>query len=464
MNHDEIRDYGGVSQEYRWPNLRKAQCPVKMRCAECIQMKADSVLYEPGDYYVIAAVPVFDSDGLRGCGSIRTYPGYQAIEAIKKAIEEMNTQLEVASEDLKIGFIILNTCNNGAVIERKIHETYHTGVKLPNGTTILMDEDKVIGYIGEVNSHISIAMAEVLSYYPFIQISYASTGDELSDRMSYPNFMRIVSPIKLQGDAMVNVVKYLDSNYVQIIYSDTVYGRDGRDEVHRAAADNQVCVIQSIPFRDGDNPSGVYEKLRQHPHARIVIVFLHSFLIRDFMSAIVSALNRGEFLFIGSQTWHHTGDLLDSDHDQVLLGSYSLGFEIGGDSQLLQRIRNLTPQSYRLNPWSMPFLQARGDCYYDSSYDKTRPVHCNNVDKQQFDLDYLDSFAYFTTKALLKGATSFLHKQCSPTKLSACLSFGKNRQGTFYVRAYFVSFTTNSVFKLIITCTTDAAGFYIFLY
>ncbi|KAL4224386.1 hypothetical protein ACF0H5_017838 [Mactra antiquata] len=433
IQYDKLRDYTISGEVSTWPDIRKALCPSGKSCFDCLenQQLHEAVYLKPGDRYVVGVAPVYNTDANLGCGAIRTYPGYQAAEAMKYVVENINSKSSTYSSyfpGINIGLIILNSCNNPVVIQRKIYQLHYTGVKLPNGETFILDVDKVIGYIGEVNSDITIAMAEALTRLPFVQISYGSTSDKLSDRYRYPHFMRVVTPVTPQSKAIIEVVKHINSDYIQIVHSDTEYGNNGKDSIVDAAIDNSICVIQKIPVHENFNEFEIYDKLRRFPHARVVVVILQSYKILRLVKAILSQMDRGEFTFIGSQTWHHTKNLLDADSRQLLLGSYSLAFEIKQDERLLQRVRSLTPQPFSSDPWVTSFLQARGNCHYQDSFDKRSSVQCSN-DSTNYQLDYLDTYVVLATTGLLTGANSFLHKTCLFNDFKMCPPLTENVNG-----------------------------------
>lgn len=59
------------------------------------------------------------------------------------------------------------------------------------------------------------------------QISYASTGIELSDKSRFEYFSRVVPPDTLQARAMVDVVKDLGWSYVSTLADEGNYGEKG---------------------------------------------------------------------------------------------------------------------------------------------------------------------------------------------------------------------------------------------
>ena len=423
-----------------WPNVRKAQCSVGVRCTACIRIEElhESIIFEPGDIFIVGVVPVFDrdSDSRDGCGKIRTVSGYQTVESIRFAVIKINTKTAEFSRffpGLKIGLIVLNSCNNPVVIQRKIYELYHVGVKMADGS-VLDVSNKIIGFIGDVGSSISIAVGELLSRLQFVQISFASTSPLLSDRSKYPYFMRVVTPDDAQAKAMIGIIQKLESDYVQIVYSTGAYGEAGKDKIKEEAFKNNICVVQEIAVEDSGSEFEIFEQLRKFTHARIVIIFLQSHRVEPVMSALTSQIkHRGEFVFIGSEAWNRKEGPLISDDKQILLGSYTLSLEMYEDNELRTHIQTLTPKPFNENPWSTLYLQEKRNCYFNSSFDKTKTEMCSVVNDYSTDPDFvLDSWAtsaYVATKTLLIGGNEFLRDKCGSNMNTLCEEFTSNPSG-----------------------------------
>lgn len=59
------------------------------------------------------------------------------------------------------------------------------------------------------------------------QISYASTGQELSDKTRFGYFSRVVPPDTYQAQALVDVVKAFGWSYVSTVADEGNYGEKG---------------------------------------------------------------------------------------------------------------------------------------------------------------------------------------------------------------------------------------------
>ena len=67
------------------------------------------------------------------------------------------------------------------------------------------------------------------------QISYASTGIELSDKTRFGYFSRVVPPDTYQAQAMVDIVRHFGWTYVSTVADEGNYGEKGISTFRRLA-------------------------------------------------------------------------------------------------------------------------------------------------------------------------------------------------------------------------------------
>jgi len=178
LDFTRVRDYE-QGTELQWPNLRKARCQTGEDCTECY---SESDLHEgfnvdPGDAYVVGTNHMFVREGASGCGGMSTMNTYEVIEAMRFAVQKINND-NLYFPSMRIGTIIMCTCNNPVVVQRKLYNLLRDGLTFANGFRLVL-QDKIVGFVGDIGSSISIAMAEVLTRVGHVQISYASTSPTL---------------------------------------------------------------------------------------------------------------------------------------------------------------------------------------------------------------------------------------------------------------------------------------------
>ena len=100
----------------------------------------------------------------------------------------------------------------------------------------------MIGVVGAAISKVSIHLAALLAASNTPQISYSSTSTALSNKVFYPSFLRTIPPDNFQAYFIVDILRYFNWTYVNIIASDDDYGRMGIRELAEELRKYNICV------------------------------------------------------------------------------------------------------------------------------------------------------------------------------------------------------------------------------
>ena len=368
-----IKDYSEDGEEETWPNIRKPQCPNNSVCKECLPEYTDELYFVQGDMYIIGTVPVH----IKGtspfrCGDLK--PGsIDVIEAIRFAIEEAKSVFQNRVPKAKIGFIIIDSCNDPQVIQEKILTLYRLGV-YKDGDFIPV-RDKILGYIGGWGSAVSVAIAEIGTRLGFVQIGYGCTAQELSKRYLYPFFLRTSAPDNGQADTMVKIVKYLGYNLVQILYSQSTYGEGGRDLIIEAIKrdNNKICVAQTVGVSRQTNTVDIIDRINTHTEAKVILMFVRSFDVGYILPVLNNAFRNNEYLFIASEGWG-TRNFINNYTN--LKGAVTLTSETPVNKKFQDHMKSLKPDGSAPDPWLRPYMEYTFGCYYEWSYNKSSGIQC----------------------------------------------------------------------------------------
>ena len=191
------------------------------------------------------------------------------------AVEGEN--MKVAATDIKLGglFPLTGTLAGGGV-EREaafriaIEEINADSTLLPDHTLVPLIKDTgtdpatgaqvagevisdgAVGIVGAASSSVSIAIASgpaKTSKVP--QISYSSTNADLSDKDTYPYFLRVVPPDSVQGVALANIADEMGWGQVATLASSDDYGAGGIGNFETAAGDLGIDILASEKFTQG---------------------------------------------------------------------------------------------------------------------------------------------------------------------------------------------------------------------
>ena len=249
----------------------------------------------------------------------------------------------------------------------------------------------------------------------------------------YPYFMRIVSSDGVQAEAMMEVVKAIKGEYVQIVYNECSCGTARKNSIAEMARKRGICVAQYINVKEQDTYFEFYELLRRKPHAKLVIIFLNLHILTNFMRDLNEQMTTGEFQFLGSEAWGGNYDLLQYG---IVKGALSVTMQLEEVRGLRTYIQQKIPHKHQYNPWLEEYLQKRQNCYFDWSYNKMFPRQCTDdilppAEKDAFKTDSWCNFATNSLLALLIGSAEFYKKTCSSNSEDLCEEFVGNAAGLY---------------------------------
>jgi hypothetical protein len=441
-----LRDYTENPAGLAWPNIIKAQCDSGKKCDSCQNSNlANEIIFQKGDVYVAAVVPVYDKDKFDPlkCGDIRESNGWEIVEGIRFAVETVNRKLGSFAklfEKKQIGYIIFNSCFQPLLIQEKLFKFFSEGITLSDGSRVSDLQRHILGFVAAYGSSISVATSNVLQNFNFPQISYASTATELSDRSSHKYFMRTCTPDDRQVKAMINIVKTLNSSYIQILFSKGSYGKGGRDGIVNEAKKSKICIANQIEVEDGQ-----YEKIRDDmnktPYATVVLLFLQSHVVKGVMTELHGSIHKDEwsYLFIASEAFGIRTDIISEK--PKLEGTISLSLQMNpltGTSKFEKYLYDrLFEIGNDLNPWTMEYFERKNKCFLSGSFNKAYGTECLDIkepfNNKGYKPELWTSFAINAMFSLLQGANKSFGELCSAQSSELCQDYRNSPKKVYEV-------------------------------
>ncbi|KAK3610906.1 hypothetical protein CHS0354_018813 [Potamilus streckersoni] len=413
----DVKDYKFPTYtELPWNEIRKGQCSNGSVCASCISNETNPDFIIPGDLYIVAVAPVH----VRGstpmqCGDLKL-GGMDIVEAIHFAIQQSKYQSGVMVPDASVGAVIIDSCIHPLIIKERLLTLYRYG--LPNGEggySQIMN--KVLGFIAEWTSDISIAVADVLTETRHVQIAYGSTAPVLSNRTLFPYFLRLTSSDILQAQAMIDIIKGMGANYIQIINTDSAYGNGGKNAILESLDTIGACVAQiiTLSFFPSFNQSVVVQRIRDFSSAKVVVLFLSTSHHEWLVPSLEELTSPQEFIFIASEEWGTRPILQDVKN---LIGTITLSIDLPVNQKFSEHMSNLRTTGQDVNPWLQKFMEKELNCHFEWSFNKSasKPCSVNKGLTSDYKIDFWVPFVENAVYALMTGASQTLKEQCGQTK------------------------------------------------
>jgi hypothetical protein len=389
---------------------------------------AEQHLYIPGDLLLVGVVPIYGKgNGPMECGELRTSlaRGFEMAEGMVYAVDNVNAnkgQWQKIFLNQTIGLIVLNSCNNVLVVQRQLLEIHEKGLRLRDGSYLTV-QDRIMGYIGEYSSTITIAMSTILTRLAMIQMSPVSSASSLSDRSVHPYFMRVAIPDTALAATILNIAKALSADYIQLVHCSNDYCQGAAQQVQMGAKVMAFCIAQVQVAVEGQNYSTLFENLRRFVPAKVVVVILDEINIQRFVDVVDEHMYLGEFVIIGATTWARNWNVIVGKYK--LEGAITIAKEMAFSTEFTDHLRSLVPSPDDVsNPWMQPYMEQYLQCYYKWSYDKSYTRECGDNDRiglaDDFHQNQYTPSAMNSVYAFLDGASNAFEELCgSGTDLCA---------------------------------------------
>ncbi|KAL3981436.1 7 transmembrane sweet-taste receptor of 3 GCPR family protein [Acanthocheilonema viteae] len=271
-----------------------------------------------GDIILGGLFPVHEA-GLNGseCGVLKAAQGVQRLQAMIYALDLVNND-ETILPGIVLGAQILDTCSvDSYALEQtlvfiKTIMSQTDEIYCSDGSKPIYQHHPVAAVIGAASSQVSVMVASMLQLFKVPQISYSSTGTELSEKPRFAYFSRVVPPDNLQATAMAHVVSALGWTYVHAIAITGSYGERGIDSFRAAAAELGVCIdgdVHKINRRWTDIQfKELFFKMKYTKKARGVVMFVDEDQLRRMLSSLDDIRREDStfdnyFWWIASDSW-----------------------------------------------------------------------------------------------------------------------------------------------------------------
>jgi hypothetical protein len=252
------------------------------------------------------------------CGVFSEVPGYQYMEAMLFAINEINADPDLLP-NITLGAHIYDTCRSKTIAADAAKRFIKTSLEKDINT-------QLAGVIGALSSGVSETVANFLRVFEIPQISYASTSIILSNKDIYSYFLRVVAPDSFQAQAMVDIIKRFGWNYVSTVNSAGAYGTKGMEEFWKTAERNGVCIdiqerLSAFPTQVEyeETITRIFQRAKES-RVSVLVVFGTQTDIRGLLEAVqkYSSLAPRHFTWIGSDGWSNRLHVVETAPDAAL--------------------------------------------------------------------------------------------------------------------------------------------------
>ncbi|CAF1250304.1 unnamed protein product [Rotaria sp. Silwood1] len=369
-------DYGNCNQNDN-NSIHTCHYPTNFRAP---QSPSYEYLYIPGDILLGGFFPIHQPPsnelGSMQCTAIKRERGIQRLEAMLFALDIVNTRSShlmssiLSHSKIRFGALIYDSCDyEPYAVERALN------MLLPSMDQCLSlqkrkDPPIIAGVIGSASSIVSMAISDILRLAEIPQISYASTSTELSEKLRFQFFSRVVPPDTYQAEAVVSIIQFLNWTYVAVIKETGSYGERLTDDFKAKLKNKTICIAGelSVNIKDSNSYLRVIKELYEDEKYRFVIgvvIFAQEDCVRQILNQTSSRHELlGRWVFLGTDGWGKKWYPVEN-FGRAAINAITLAPKLYPISAFDEYFKNLTPSKNTRNPWFVEYWEETYKCKFD---------------------------------------------------------------------------------------------------
>ncbi|XP_062854597.1 taste receptor type 1 member 1-like [Trichomycterus rosablanca] len=231
--------------------------------------------------------------------------GYQMLQVMRFAVEQINNSTTLLP-NISLGYEIFDFCLNNQNFP-SILDFISDNNRIKVQASFEENKHNVIGLVGPYGSSESLAIAPLFMMDLIPMISYASSSYTLSNKWTYPSFLRTVPTNQAQILLIIQFIQYFGWNWVAFIGSKDEYSQNGLELFRKNINDTNICLAFVYELSRKSNYAEILNKI-DSLSINIVIVFTLEDSAREFIKTAVK-INMRDKVWIAGDAWSMDQDL-----------------------------------------------------------------------------------------------------------------------------------------------------------
>ncbi|XP_072048121.1 metabotropic glutamate receptor-like [Amphiura filiformis] len=310
---------------------------------------------QTGDFKLGGIFPL-NLEGISACGSVPTLTTLQLVEAMVYAVNVINNDANLLP-NVTLGFDIRDDC-------------FAEDTALWAAISLIQNDQctsfenitagNLVGFVGPVTSTQSVVVGAMCDLLELPSISFGATSDELSDKTRFEFFSRAVPPDSHQGEALADLLKYFNWEYVSIVYFANTYGIQASHAFQSYARERGICIAISLPVGSTQTRrelTEIADALYKSKKAQVVVMFVGSATANNIIKTLqnLDPNFADTITWIGSDFWGYT---MSPQTDEILpLGGIFVNFFLPTPSDFEDYFTHLSRETSKGNPWAEMYFE-----------------------------------------------------------------------------------------------------------
>ncbi|XP_069744210.1 G-protein coupled receptor family C group 6 member A-like [Narcine bancroftii] len=322
----------------------------------------------PGDIIIGGILPIHGRVELIN----RTQPGpahcsefdistFIQAQAMVYSINQINNSTLLPG--IKLGYEIYDSCSD---VINAVEATMQLISKLNSSINSVEVHCNYSAYlprikavVGGVYSEISIVIARLLNLYLIPQISYSSSAEILSNKEKFASFFRTIPSDKHQTFAMIQLILYLNWNWVAVISTEDDYGQSAMNSFILHAEKHSICVDfhTLLPVHNSElfkaKINETAQKI-QNSTAQVMVTFIRSTDITALFKLLIE--KKVNKTWIASDAWSSSRTISTLKQIEKIGTILGFSFKDGKISNFKQYLEKLVMHSKNVDKFTEEFL------------------------------------------------------------------------------------------------------------
>ncbi|CAD5110632.1 DgyrCDS18 [Dimorphilus gyrociliatus] len=317
---------------------------------------------EYGDLNIGILINVHGSSDKGLCSKTPSIWSLLAPLQIQYTIGKINADIKILP-NLTLGFKVVDTCDqlNGAV-SRLIEF-------LPQACPQIREDENYVGLLGPGSSSSAVPAAALGSQYELPLLSTYATSEELSNKVRFKYFSRLVPPDSVVAEAISQLLEDSKWSFIQLLYSEGSYGENAAKSIEKNTKAKGICIGFKYRFSSDmtDDYSYIARKVLENRKAKVIVLIAFGSHVRKFISALSKSKRPERFIFIASDSFSPI-----SGYEDQFQGSIQFYFKYGLDPVFHNYVNSLKPSDAN-HYWIEKLWELTGNCNFTTT--------CQNISK-----------------------------------------------------------------------------------
>lgn len=340
-----------------------SSCPAE-GCLYCMMPPSSmNFYYNAGDINIGVALSAHNAGNERySCDGDNPYGMAQAL-AIQYAIENLNVDMPGILNNVRLGTVMLDVCNNPDVASLFFNNLLGNREIVRDKYGRVVDPNSVKAIIEGLSNAGAMSLSKGIQMYGLPQVGTVASSSVLMDHTKYPFYSRTVENNYYQSIAMANFFVKKGWYYIQTVYSPSM--RQDLEMLKTVLADFNICLTAEYEVTNQDNKEMILNKVRSNSHAKVVVMLLEKSDIREMLGTIKAATWNQGFVIVGGESWGSDNLNLQGFED-VANGIITFQPQIGQTSNFQNWINQKQPRTAMHIPWFRELYENAFQCYVDA--------------------------------------------------------------------------------------------------